>query len=629
MAAALHWEEYAKLRIPLSKRLKEHATDDKSLAELETLAENVLDRMDAIPRDHLDNPECYDDLRMMHREELGSIRAERRRSGCPSPLTQPMDFTFDFAQITWNSCNQANAVTIDDVKTACPELFVKTTRQLTQRVQRMTVSSAARHPVQQYSSIAERTPVAQPSPPSAAPRPSMRAFLPKKYDLPNPSVAKHDLPSHDMDDAADDSDRFHSMKQPSRGRPQQQHRNANPFQTAGEKLEIDKKSGQHKDSHRGATVGKAQPNRSHSYHPINPNVLMQKKQNSPPRIHKPFNPPDGSSAGRKPHDSEPPPAADDPADDVDPRLKSCDPELISKIEMEIVDAGDPVSFDDIAGLSFAKKCVNELVIWPMARPDIFTGLRSLPKGLLLFGPPGTGKTLIGKAIATQSGATFFSISASSLTSKWIGEGEKLVRTLFAVAAVKQPSVIFIDEIDSLLSQRSSTENEASRRMKTEFLVQLDGAGTKSKDIILVVGATNRPQELDEAARRRFVKRLYIPLPSAEARLDLMNRLLAKNQHDLTDADKSHIVQRSKGFSGADVRSLCTEAAMGPIRNCVDIQTMQADDVRPISRRDFDEALRGTRSSVSVKDLQFYMEWNAEFGSYQIDTTEMDDDDTGI
>ncbi|RHZ34637.1 hypothetical protein DYB31_015952, partial [Aphanomyces astaci] len=130
-------------------------------------------------------------------------------------------------------------------------------------------------------------------------------------------------------------------------------------------------------------------------------------------------------------------------------------------------------------------------------------------------------------------------------------------------------------------------------------------------------ATNRPQELDEAARRRFVKRLYIPLPSAEARLDLMNRLLAKNQHDLTDADKSHIVQRSKGlphhiclgrirlvfagFSGADVRSLCTEA--GAIVLLVQV--------------------------VSVKDLQFYMEWNAEFGSYQIDTTEMDDDDAGI
>ena len=122
--------------------------------------------------------------------------------------------------------------------------------------------------------------------------------------------------------------------------------------------------------------------------------------------------------------------------------------------------------------------------------------------MLLFGPPGTGKTLIGKCIASQSGSTFFSISASSLTSKWIGEGEKMVRALFAVARVHQPSVVFIDEIDSLLSQRSESEHEASRRIKTEFLVQLDGATTEGDERILVVGATNRPQELDEAARRR-------------------------------------------------------------------------------------------------------------------------------
>ena len=125
---------------------------------------------------------------------------------------------------------------------------------------------------------------------------------------------------------------------------------------------------------------------------------------------------------------------------------------------------------------------------------------------------GTGKTLIGKAVAHQTGATFFSISSSSLTSKWIGEGEKTVRVLFALAAYYQPSVIFIDEVDSLLCQRSSDENEASRRMKTEFLVQLDGAGTDQTARVVVVGATNRPEELDEAARRRFVKRLYIPLP---------------------------------------------------------------------------------------------------------------------
>ena len=106
----------------------------------------------------------------------------------------------------------------------------------------------------------------------------------------------------------------------------------------------------------------------------------------------------------------------------------------------------------------------------MKRPELFTGLRSLPKGLLLFGPPGTGKTLIGKAIAYESGATFFSISASSLMSKWTGESERLVKTLFAVASYREPSVVFIDEVDSLLTQRSSEENEASRRLKTEFLV---------------------------------------------------------------------------------------------------------------------------------------------------------------
>jgi SpoVK/Ycf46/Vps4 family AAA+-type ATPase len=162
---------------------------------------------------------------------------------------------------------------------------------------------------------------------------------------------------------------------------------------------------------------------------------------------------------------------------------------------------------------------------------------------------------------------------------------------------------------------SSEENEASRRMKTEFLVQLDGAGTKQKDIILVVGATNRPQELDEAARRRFVKRLYIPLPSFEARFDMVNRLLKDNKHDLTEENKQDIAKKTKGYSGADVRALCTEAAMGPIRSCADIRTMNANDVRPINLQDFEQALKGVRPSVSGKDLAFYREWTDEFGSF--------------
>lgn len=183
------------------------------------------------------------------------------------------------------------------------------------------------------------------------------------------------------------------------------------------------------------------------------------------------------------------------------------------------------------------------------RPDIFTGLRALPKGLLLFGPPGTGKTLIGKAIANQTGATFFSISSSSLTSKWIGEGEASVKTLFAVANYYQPSVVFIDEIDSLLCQRSSEENEATRRIKTEFLVQLDGAGTNSNAQVVIIGATNRPQELDDAARRRLVKRLYVPLPDQVSRESMLRNLLKRNRHSLSAEHFTLIGAKTEGFSG--------------------------------------------------------------------------------
>ncbi|KAH7960069.1 hypothetical protein HPB49_016739 [Dermacentor silvarum] len=245
-------------------------------------------------------------------------------------------------------------------------------------------------------------------------------------------------------------------------------------------------------------------------------------------------------------------------------LKNIDAKLIELVKSEIMDNGPGVHWDDIAGLEFAKQSVKEMVVWPMLRPDIFTGLRQPPKGLLLFGPPGTGKTLIGKCIASQAGATFFCISASSLTSKWVGEGEKMVRALFAVARSCQPAVVFIDEIDSLLSQRSETEHESSRRIKTEFLVQLDGASTKGDERLLIVGATNRPKELDEAARRRLAKRLYIPLPEKAARRQMVCRLLAQ--------------------------------------------------VRPVAFKDFEEALCQVRASVSQDDLHGYVEWNSMYGS---------------
>lgn len=159
--------------------------------------------------------------------------------------------------------------------------------------------------------------------------------------------------------------------------------------------------------------------------------------------------------------------------------------------------------------------------------------------------------MIGKAIAHQSNATFFSISASSLMSKWIGEGEKTVRTLFAVAAAREPSVVFLDEVDSLLCQRSSDENEATRRVKTEFLVQLDGAGTDAEARVVVVGATNLPDELDEAVRRRFAKRIYIPLPDAGSRRQLLSSLLQAGgiHHCVQSSQLDELVGFTDKYSG--------------------------------------------------------------------------------
>ncbi|XP_017883729.1 fidgetin-like protein 1 isoform X1 [Ceratina calcarata] len=300
----------------------------------------------------------------------------------------------------------------------------------------------------------------------------------------------------------------------------------------------------------------------------------------------------------------------------DERLKNIDPKMVELIKNEIMDSKSTTSWDDIAGLEYAKKIIKEVVVYPMLRPDIFTGLRRPPKGILLFGPPGTGKTLIGKCIASQSKSTFFSISASSLTSKWMGDGEKMVRALFAVARVYQPSVIFVDEIDSLLTQRSETEHESSRRLKTEFLVQLDGAATADEDRILIVGATNRPQELDEAARRRLVKRLYVPLPEFGARKQIINNLLLTVPHDLTEDDIDYIAEQSKGYSGADMTNLCKEASMGPIRSIplTQLEDIRKEDVRHVTVDDFKEALIHVRTSVSESSLAAYVEWDAIYGT---------------
>lgn len=276
-----------------------------------------------------------------------------------------------------------------------------------------------------------------------------------------------------------------------------------------------------------------------------------------------------------------------------------------------------VRWEDIAGLEYAKQTLQEAVILPNQRPEIFTGLRAPPKGVLLFGPPGTGKTLLAKAVASESGFSFFSVSASSLTSKWVGEGEKLVRSLFQIAREVQPAVIFIDEIDSVLSKRSENEHEASRRLKTEFMVQLDGAASSSDDRILVMGATNLPDELDDAVLRRLPKRVYVPLPDAAARRYLLGKLLPANGEvkcSFSDKDVASVVKSTEGYSCSDLTALCKEAAMGPVRELgSSIRDASADSMRPVKVGDFRDAMRRIRPSVSTESLAAFREWEQANG----------------
>ena len=326
-------------------------------------------------------------------------------------------------------------------------------------------------------------------------------------------------------------------------------------------------------------------------------------------------------------------------------IRKLEPHLVQRICDEILEVPRGVAWADIAGLEHAKEVVQEVAVWPLLAPRLFKGARSVPKGILLFGPPGTGKTLIGRAIASQCSATFFGISAASLGSKWIGEGEKLVRALFAVATVLAPSVVFVDEIDALLSARKGGEggeHEASRRLKTEFLVQMEGLdGGGEERPVLLVGATNRPADLDEAARRRLAKQIYIPLPCTAARRQLVVTLLRAGAgdgvacaHTLLDADLDTLAARTEGYSGSDMKHLVQEAARAPLRelsranggSAAQLAAVRPEHVRPLTLDDFRRAAKQVRPSVTAADVSFHEEWNAKHGAQAARRDEESDGD---
>ncbi|KAJ3180457.1 Katanin p60 ATPase-containing subunit A-like 2 [Geranomyces variabilis] len=307
-------------------------------------------------------------------------------------------------------------------------------------------------------------------------------------------------------------------------------------------------------------------------------------------------------------------------------------ELAAIISRDIFVTNPNVRWKDIAGLSRSKRLVKEAVVYPLKFPDLFSGILSPWKGLLLYGPPGTGKTMLAKAVATECNTTFFNISASSIVSKWRGDSEKLVRVLFELARYHAPSTIFLDELESIMSHRTSdgAEHEGSRRMKTELLIQLDGL-SKTNDHVFLLAASNLPWDLDMAMLRRLEKRILIDVPDAPARHAMFEAHLPESTEEAPAAlpvgklDYEHLASITDGYSGSDIKLVCKEAAMRPIRKFFDLLDTDEDisvnkqiitqaQRAPVSQADVEAAIASTRPSSSNALGEKYRQWQADFGS---------------
>ncbi|CAK4691138.1 unnamed protein product [Aphanomyces euteiches] len=303
--------------------------------------------------------------------------------------------------------------------------------------------------------------------------------------------------------------------------------------------------------------------------------------------------------------------------------------LAETITREIFQKNPNVHWDNVVGLTDAKRLLKEAVVMPSKYPQLFKGLLSPWCGILLYGPPGNGKTMLAKAVATECKTTFFNISGSSIVSKYRGDSEKLVRMLFDLARYHAPSTIFLDEIDSIMGQRGDNggggqEHEASRRMKTELLIQMDGLA-KTNEVVFVLAASNLPWELDSAMLRRLEKRVLVGLPSTEARLKMFAELLAP--YISSDLDLTECVAKTDGYSGADIKLVAKEACMAPVRRLMTrLEAPDADSnqltcdsgnwhdlLDKITNEDLVRALEKTKPSAH-QFLRKYETWHNRFGS---------------
>ncbi|BFZ59181.1 Vacuolar protein sorting-associated protein 4 [Saitoella coloradoensis] len=340
----------------------------------------------------------------------------------------------------------------------------------------------------------------------------------------------------------------------------------------------------------------------------------------------------GAGAGKK--------GSDEDEESMDSETKK----LRGALSGSILSEKPNVHWEDIAGLEAAKEALKEAVILPIKFPHLFTGKRKPWSGILLYGPPGTGKSYLAKAVATEANGTFFSVSSSDLVSKWMGESEKLVKQLFTMARENKPAIIFIDEVDALCGTRGEGESEASRRIKTELLVQMNGVGNDVSGV-LVLGATNIPWQLDSAIRRRFERRIYIPLPDVNARTKMFPLNIGTTPTKLTQKDYRALAELTEGYSGADIAVAVRDALMQPIRkiqSATHFREVIIDGKRKLTPcspgaqgatemswmdigaeellepeltyRDFEKSVKGARPTVNERDVQQHRDFTNDFGS---------------
>jgi SpoVK/Ycf46/Vps4 family AAA+-type ATPase len=270
-----------------------------------------------------------------------------------------------------------------------------------------------------------------------------------------------------------------------------------------------------------------------------------------------------------------------------------------------------VNWEEVIGLETAKKAVKEAIVYPVQRPDLFP--LGWPRGILLFGPPGCGKTLLAAAVATEIDANFYSIDAASIMSKWLGEGEQNVAKLFGSARKSanegKPAIVFVDELDSLMGQHSN-EVGGEIRVRNQFLKEMDGIVDKGKALhVYVIGATNKPWDLDWAFIRRFQKRILVPLADNTTRLSML-KLYSSNLQVDTDVDLQELARLSEGFSGSDIRDVCQSAQLSLIGEFFESGKAMDKEAKPraLTMADFRQILEERKPSVSLDMLSMYNRW---------------------